>query len=299
MGYPVVKAANWGGAGVWAVVLYYRNWPGILATLDSLRANAEGLAGVLVVDNASGDRLVDLLREHQDLRVLTLAQNDGYAAGMNAGARLAFEEGATHVLLLTHEVLIPQGTVGALLAAIHADPLAGMAGPLLRLEGSGKVFSAGGAIDRHSMTCSHLRYGEDFRAVVDGGVQEVDWLDGACLLLRAEAFRCVQGFHTSYFLYVEEVDLALRLRASGWKTINVRGAVVSQATRGIPPYFHARNGLLLAREHGNRAVLRRRLSSIARDAVRDVRRGRGANAMARIRGTVDFFAGRLGKPRGW
>jgi GT2 family glycosyltransferase len=46
----------------------------------------------------------------------------------------------------------------------------------------------------------------------------VDWLSGACLLARTEAFRQVGGFSRQYFMYFEEVDLARRLTAFGWET---------------------------------------------------------------------------------
>ena len=47
----------------------------------------------------------------------------------------------------------------------------------------------------------------------------VDWVTGACFLVRADAFRAIGGFDDEYFLYVEEVDFCWRLRAAGWEVL--------------------------------------------------------------------------------
>jgi len=52
----------------------------------------------------------------------------------------------------------------------------------------------------------------------------VEWLSGACMLARREAFEAVKGFDDRYFLYWEDADLCRRLRARGYHVRYVPGA---------------------------------------------------------------------------
>ncbi|HUS17513.1 MAG TPA: glycosyltransferase, partial [Chloroflexia bacterium] len=60
----------------------------------------------------------------------------------------------------------------------------------------------------------------------DDEPQEVDWVTGACMLVRREALLAVHGFDPGYFMYSEELDLCRRLRRAGWLIAYVPVAVV-------------------------------------------------------------------------
>lgn len=47
----------------------------------------------------------------------------------------------------------------------------------------------------------------------------VDWLSGACLLVRMEAFREVGGFDDSYFMFFEDTQLGEQFKAAGWQSV--------------------------------------------------------------------------------
>jgi GT2 family glycosyltransferase len=108
--------------------------------------------------------------------------------------------------------------------------------------------------------------------VVEG---EVEWVTGACLLLKREVFESLGGFDEKYFLYVEELDLLRRGFEGGWKAWFVPGARVTHhapnasrdprpevqrwAARGLLRYFAKFGGWGTLRGYGLLAVLSGRL----------------------------------------
>src|SRR5438552_11306189 len=78
-----------------AVVLHYRSWPGIQATLERVLDQGRVPDDVILVDNCSNDGSVDRIRAaFPQLEIFELERNGGYAAGMNAGIRTLLAKGA-------------------------------------------------------------------------------------------------------------------------------------------------------------------------------------------------------------
>jgi GT2 family glycosyltransferase len=66
---------------------------------------------------------------------------------------------------------------------------------------------------------------------VAASVAEADWVNGACMFFRAQAFAQVKGFDERYFMYCEDTDICLRLQLAGWSMQGVDWAVVHDARR--------------------------------------------------------------------
>jgi GT2 family glycosyltransferase len=260
---------------------------------------------IVVVDNASRDSIGQrLAAEVPAARLLTEAENRGYGAACNRGAR---ETSRPYLLLLNSDTVVKPGAVEALVAALESDSGAAAAGPRLEntdgtlqpsiqrlpmlwrifCESSGLAFLAGGRgpLRGHSAT----REDHD-RA------QEVESLKGAALLVRRTAFEEVGGFDDIFFLYGEETDLMARWRKSGWEVLYEPAAVVvhrSGASGGDAMFGQLHEGLAqyVARHQGKaaavvaRAVLR--VGAAARYALSLVTPGeRGRIRRARYRAAL-------------
>lgn len=180
---------------------------------------------IVVVDNASTDSSMDAARRRPSVRCVELQKNVGFSAGNNAGIRATAGE---LVLLLNNDTLVPAGAIDALVDALDADPSAAVAGPrLVDANGAaelsfGPMISPLGELRQKVVTALHAR---DFRPVsawVERATRRqryVDWVSGACLLVRRAAAERVGLLDERFFLYTEDVDFCASIRAAGWKVL--------------------------------------------------------------------------------
>jgi GT2 family glycosyltransferase len=240
------------------VILHHRNWPDVRATVDAVLAEGVPHGDVLIVDNASFDGSVSRIRDaYPDIRVQELLSNAGYAGGMNAGLRTVPDR---DVLLLTHETILSSGSLVALTSELERNPRAGIVGPLLAYrDDPHRVFSAGGEFDRH-MTTNHRRAGSEVERCRTEPTVAVEWLDGACLLVRRECRADVGELDEGYFLYFEETDYCCRARALGWTLSCVPAAVALQQPGGAPRALWVRNRLRFLRRHAGSKQFARRIA---------------------------------------
>jgi GT2 family glycosyltransferase len=261
-----------------AVILYYRLGPQIADCLDSLYGQSLPPTEVVLVDNASGDGIVEQMAGRWPcLRVLSLTQNGGYAAGMNAGVR-ALQRPTDYVLILTHEVVMIESCAEELLSALGTSSAA-QAGPLLKRRSTGSIWSTGGVL---------TRFGRPMHQVaLPDRVQHVTWVDGACLMLNREAFDAVGGFDLRFFLYWEDVDLAVRLAGRGGSVI-VPSAIATQDTNTVPTYSQARNRILMWRIHRRTSLVAIAFVSQMLRALADMLfRRKPQSSLDRLRGIRD------------
>ena len=189
----------------------------------------------IVVDNASADGSAAMVRgEFPGVRLLANTANRGFAGGNNQA--LAISRGRT-VLFLNPDTEAAPGAIATLLAVLDADPTAAVAGPQLRnpdgsVQSSRRRFPtvATALIESTPLQPYAAGMGLLARYYVadqpDTARQDVDWLTGACLLVRRAALQETGGFDERYFMYSEELDLCRRIRAAGWRIVYEPVAVV-------------------------------------------------------------------------
>ncbi|MGH2663995.1 MAG: glycosyltransferase [Actinomycetota bacterium] len=283
-----------------SAVLHYRFWPGIRATLEALVSQTRAPDLIVVVDNDSRDGSVsELGRAFPGVEVLEAGENRGYGAGMNIGIARLLAQGADAVLLLTHECLLDPEAVEALVGRLEEDPAVGVVGPLLGdLNRPDAVYSAGGQIDQRTWKTAHLRVPELMDDWREASPRRVEWLDGAALLIRADALRAGAKIDEEYFMYFEETEYQLKLRELGWPIECVPAARAWQRSSGKPPYLWTRNRLRFVSRTAPNRLLAREIVRLTRSLVRDgLHGGSGAERAvrrARRRGLVDFLFRRWG-----
>jgi N-acetylglucosaminyl-diphospho-decaprenol L-rhamnosyltransferase len=180
---------------------------------------------VIVVDNASTDGSVESARRRDWVRLVELGRNAGFSAGNNAGIRASR---GSLVLLLNNDTLVPAGAIDTLVDVLDGDPSAAIAGPRL-VDGEGvaelsfgPMISPLGELRQKIVTGLHARGVRPVRAWVDRATRRaryVDWVSGACLLVRRDVAEQVGLLDERFFLYTEDVDFCASVRAAGWKVL--------------------------------------------------------------------------------
>jgi N-acetylglucosaminyl-diphospho-decaprenol L-rhamnosyltransferase len=181
---------------------------------------------IVVVDNASTDGAPAMVRERfPGVRVLDAGGNLGFARANNLGIRASSSE---LVLLLNPDTVVPPGAVDAMVARIDETAHVAALGPrLLDAEGRaelsfGVTYSPWSEARRKVALALDARGFGPMRRWIDGATRRqraVDWVSGACLLVRRAAGDAAGWLDERYFMYAEDVDFCAALRAGGGQVL--------------------------------------------------------------------------------
>jgi hypothetical protein len=185
---------------------------------------------VVVVDNDStDDSVARVTAAYSAVKVIVQERNEGYSRAANKGIR---ETKGKFIVIMNPDVFLGSGSLAALEDFLKSHPDAGSCGP--------KLFNQDGSLQFSCRRFPNLATGL-FRSTILGRLfpanlanQDylmsdfahnqpvvVDWLSGACLALRREAWEQVGGLDEDFFMFCEDVDLCWRMNRAGWKNYYV------------------------------------------------------------------------------
>ena len=188
-----------------------RRWlPGCL---DSLAAQTLAPTEVVVVDNGSSDGSAALASGRPGVRVVELGRNLGFAAAANRGIGTVETES---VALVNTDVVLAADWLERMQAALGSAPDVGaVACKMVDLEDPSVLYDAGDVLRRDGVCEQRGRFERDDGSFDEPG--EVFAASAGAALYRRGAVLDVGGFDERFFLYLEDVDLGLRLRLAGWR----------------------------------------------------------------------------------
>jgi GT2 family glycosyltransferase len=218
-----------------------RRWlPGLVA---SLRAQTRPADRIVVVDDGSRDDSVAWLRA-EGIDVVARPASGGFAAAVNLGVAAVAD--CDLVALVNTDVELAPDWLARMAEVVQAAPEAGSAAcKMVVMDALATIDDAGDTLRRDGVCEQRGRGRAD-----DGRFDAPGEIWGACAgaaLYRRRALEAVGGFDESYGMYLEDVDVALRLRLAGW-TCRYEPAVARHAGAGSGAtvgFWVARNTLLL------------------------------------------------------
>lgn len=249
-------------------------------TRDLLRAcfaSMEGRLGrpwleVILVDNASADGSAEMTREEfPDVRVFVQERNEGFAHANNRGIRASR---GRHVLILNSDTEIVDDALERMRDHMEAHPDIGALGArLLNTDGtvqlSCRSFPSYRTVlfHRYSLMTRLFprnRYSAEY-LMTDTNHDEtmdVDWVSGACMMVRRETMDAVGLLDEGFFMYAEDVDWCYRMKQAGWRVCYLPQAEVrhhiGRSTRNVPyrmTYERHRSMWRFYRKHYSRGIV--------------------------------------------
>jgi len=193
-----------------ALIVAYENRGDLSKTLPALLPELGEGDELIVVENKPGDGCAELVRELAPRAgIVPMGGNAGFAAGIDAGAEAATGE----LLVILNPDAAPQPGFGEAIRRPWTDGRGWGAWQALVADGELRsVNSAGNPLHFTGITWAG-GHGRPLDHAPPAG--EVTIASGACLAIPAENWRAVGGFPAEFFLYHEDVDLSIRLRAEG------------------------------------------------------------------------------------
>jgi GT2 family glycosyltransferase len=253
-------------ARVAVVIVNYQAYDELRRCLASLGPPCPDMS-VVVVDHESDARAADdLAHDFPHVELLRKATNDGFAAGVNDGARVTR---APYLLFINPDCELDARAAKELTSWMERHPGVAVAGPRIRnadgsVQPSARRFPdmTTAIAGRSSWLTKVLpdnpisRRNLPLRDADLTAPTEVDWVSGACMLVRREAFEAVGGMDQGFFLYWEDADFCRRLNDAGWRTmylpaataIHVGGRSSRHAADASLEAFH-KSALRLYRKH--------------------------------------------------
>jgi GT2 family glycosyltransferase len=221
------------------VIVNYRSYEELTRCLASIEHDRGTFARVIVVDHESDlMAAASVSATFPWVELVERATNEGFATGVNLGVARGRAE---YLLLLNPDCVASGEAVRGLIALAVPQPDIAVVGPRIlnpdgTVQGSARrfpglsTFIAGRSswLTRRFPRNPLSRWNLPALTDVHGPIT-VDWVSGACMLIRRDAFAAVGGMDEQFFLYWEDADLCKRLGQRGWRTMYLPSATIVHA----------------------------------------------------------------------
>ncbi len=225
---------------VYIVILNYKNYADTLDCVHKVETINYPNYRIVIVDNDSRNKSEEILREkfpHHN--IIQTGSNRGYAAGNNAGIRIALKAGADYVLILNNDTLVETDFLDKLIAYAESNQFAGIVGPKIITESGDldlscarrrptllffiwKIGLGSLLLPNNKISRTYNYENEyDFKSI-----KKVDIISGSCMLIRCELLKEIGLLDENTFIYLEEFILHEKIRRTKFHTAIVPSSII-------------------------------------------------------------------------
>jgi len=196
--------------------------------LVSIQRSIKGISTeIIVVDNASDDGSVEIIREKfPHIKLIANQKNVGFGAANNQGLAVASGE---YILLLNPDTIVQEDTFHKLIEFFRNEPNAGLVGcKILNSDGTLQLACRRGFPGPWTSFCkvtglsklfpnSRIFAKYNLTYLDENDTYEVDAISGAFMMMRKELYEKIGGFDSQFFMYGEDLDLCYRAQTAGFR----------------------------------------------------------------------------------
>ncbi len=234
------------------IIVNFNSGNYLSGTISSIYKNRPKISfEIIVVDNNSNDdSLANAKKDHREIIIIELSENFGFAKANNIGVK---KSKGKYILVLNNDTEILNGSIDSLISLLDSDSKYGIVAPLILFGDNTPQLSFGRDPEIISEFItkyfSKIFFKIQVKFLQDKFAKNVDWISGACFLIRRELYNSLGGFDEKFFLYYEDCDFGRRVRDAGYlNRISSDSRIIHHLGKSRrPPYYE----LLLAVKKGH------------------------------------------------
>lgn len=204
------------------VVLSYNSKEDLAECISSLLTQTYHSFEIIVVDNASTDGSEEFVRTNfPEIKVIQTGKNLGYAAGNNAGFKVAKGE---YIIVVNPDTVADPEWVAELIKPLNSDQtITATTSKILLYSQKDRINTCSNKNHPTGLTfCKGLfESADEFDEYL-----EVSSVSGCSFAIRSDVLKSINGFDPDFFLYQEDADLSWRIRFAGGKIVYVPGSII-------------------------------------------------------------------------
>ncbi len=239
-------------------------------------------AVIYVADNASTDDSIEFIKsEYPSVKIIQNKDNDGFAGGYNDALKHVEEN---ILCLLNSDIEVTKNWLQPILNTFGKEPNTAIIQPKI-LDFKQKDYfeyagAGGGFIDKYGYPYCRGRIFNTLEKDIGQYNDTIDifWASGACFFIKKEIFNELNGFDTSFFAHMEEIDLCWRAKNSGYaikyigtSTVFHVGGATLKNTNPKKTYLNFRNSLFALTKNANGTIFDKILVRLILDGVAGIK----------------------------
>lgn len=216
------------------IVLTYNSERHIGKCLQSINREKDGIKEIIVVDNCSQDKTVEIIKKNRGVMLILNKINVGFARGINKAIEKTTGD---RILILNPDTVVPPGSIGRLLDCLNSMGADIAGGKLLKKDGDvhnsfvRKPDLLTGLFDFTNLRkitpfdFIHKHHYYLYKKPPTMGI-DVDAVSGAYMLVSKKVFENIGLFDEKFFMYLEDVDFCIRAKQQGLKVIHCPKSII-------------------------------------------------------------------------